>query len=90
MVRFTALLLTGLLLQGCGGGMTKADWNALARASCSMSMHCNPSNLPSPSPPKAGLLNGLDYSYRDKGNTFCVYKDGSVKNIGVGICPLSL
>lgn len=38
---------------------------------------------------KSGLLNPLKHTYRLKGDTFCVYQDTSVVNIGVGICPLN-
>jgi len=81
------LIVSGIL-SGCG--MSKQQWKAIGDASCAMSMNCKstPRSQP-PQTPQAGLLNGLSGWYRNKGNTMCVYKDGTVVNIGVGVCPLS-
>ena len=86
-VILTSLALSGVL-SGCG--MSKQQWQALGDASCSMSMTCasTPRSQQTQST-QSGLYNGLSGYYRSKGDTMCVYKDGTVVNIGVGVCPLS-
>jgi hypothetical protein len=86
------LLSLSLVLSGCDGSPeSKAKLRALSQASCSLSMHCNNAPTSRPHPRKTlTLMNPLQHSYRRKGNTMCAYSDGSIVNIGVGICPLNL
>jgi hypothetical protein len=88
------------LLAGCSGTpQDKARWQAIGQASCSMSMNCDPNKYaatgngwsPSYSNPatQSGLLIKLKSFYRYKGDTMCVYADGSITNIGTGVCPLN-
>jgi len=97
-------IITGILgltlLASCSGTpQNKATWRAIGQASCSMSVNCDPSKYAatgngwdsSHSKPatQSGLLIKLKSFYRYKGDTMCVYADGSITNIGTGVCPLN-
>ena len=81
-------LAFSVALTGCG--MSKQQLQAMADASCAMSMTCTSAPRSQPmQTTRSGMLNGLSGRYRNKGDTMCVYKDGTVVNIGGGICPLN-
>lgn len=85
------LIMIALILgvvQGCGAN--PETYRAIANASCSLSMNCNPAYQGSSyNAPSSGLYNGLTRSYISRGDQMCAYEDGTVINIGIGICPLS-
>ena len=92
------LFMTGmaaLLISGCN-----ADMQQLARASCALTTECYaPGVAPGTNPYRAqpttqtinqsGLLHRNTGTWLDRGNRMCSYSDGTIINIGGGICPIN-
>lgn len=75
-----ALILAFSTLTACGDS-SGVDWRALGQASCSLSMHCNPSEY---------AKGGSGYSKREYGveleNSVTNYK-GAITIAGTSLCP---
>ena len=92
-MRYTLLMiLAAFAVSGCN-----IDPQRLARASCAMTQECYaPGVTPGTNPYRKpvnnknlGLLHKNTGSWLVNGNRMCSYSDGSVINIGTGICPLN-
>ena len=92
-MRYTLLIiLAAFTVSGCNPEMRE-----LERASCGLPEGCYaPGVTPGTNPYREpdnnknfGLLHRNSGSWLVNGNRMCSYSDGSVINIGTGICPLN-
>ena len=63
----------------------QAYWQNVSKSLNSMTINGQQQNHAS-----SGLLRSLRGQWMQNGNRMCRYSDGTVMNIGVGVCPISI